>query len=161
MSKIPNLDFTFSANVLFHYAMARAGINEERLKRDFKKQYELDKIVSVKTLTDRKGYCVTTENYELSVSEYGKIQNIKHIGNAKKCRVKEKQARRDVKNQLKKAAATNANHARIEKKYGARKPKNTTINQPETADSAIISTIQAEAKVPRVYVKRRKDLEPH
>jgi len=160
MATTPKLDLTMSAAVLLHYCMARAGINEQRLKQDFRRQYELDAIQSVKPLPDRQGYAVATENYELQVTEYGKINSIKHTGRPRDSRVKEKQRRRDVKQSLKSAA----------KKTGVKKSVKPTPRrgaaphlelQPETPESAIISTIQQEAKVPRVYVKRRKDLEPH
>jgi len=164
MAQTPRLDLTMSAGVLLHFAMARAGLNEERLKKDFRKQYQLDAITSVKTLPDRKGYVVTTENYEMQVTEYGKINTIKHTGRPKDCRVKEKQKRKDVKDRLKTAAKQTANRKRVTKKYPPRPravPSHLQERQPDSAASAIIDTIQNEAKVPRVYVKRRKDLEPH
>ena len=164
MASTPKLDLTMSAGVLLHYAMARAGLNEDRLKKDFRKQYQLDAITSVKILPDRKGYVVTTENYEMQVTEYGKINTIKHTGPARDCRVKEKQKRRDVKDHLKTAAKQTLNRERVAKKYPPRPravPSHLQERQPDSAASAIIDTIQNEAKVPRVYVKRRKDLEPH
>jgi hypothetical protein len=167
MASTPKLDLTMSAGVLLHYAMARAGLNEDRLKKDFRKQYQLDAITSVKTLPDRKGYVVTTENYEMQVTEYGKINTIKHTGKPRDCRVKEKQRRRDVKDHLKTAAKQTANRERVTKKYPPKPPRPRAVpshlqeRQPDSAASAIIDTIQNEAKVPRVYVKRRKDLEPH
>lgn len=170
MAQTPTLDFTMSAGVLLNYCMARAGINEERLRRDFRKQYELDAITSVKPLPDRQGYLVTTANYEMKVTEYGKINAIKYTGKPRDCRVKEKQRRRDVKSGLQTAARQTANRERVAKKYPPKPPKppsprarptHLQEQQPDSAASAIIDTIQAEAKVPRVYVKRRKDLEPH
>jgi len=164
MAQPPKLDLTMSAGVLFNYCMARAGINEERLRRDFRKQYELDAITAVKPLPDRQGYLVTTPNYEIKVTEYGKITGIKHTGKPRDCRVKEKQLRRDDKSGLKTAAKQTANRERVAKKYPQKPravPRHLQEQQPDSAASAIIDTIQQEAKVPRVYVKRRKDLEPH
>ena len=176
MAQPPQLDFKMSAGVLLNYCMARAGINEEWLKRSFRKQYELDAITSVKVLPDRQGYLVTTANYEMKVTEYGKINAIKHTGTARDCRVKEKQRRRDVKSALKSAAKQTANRERVAKKYPPKPPRPKTggggpnwraaagpadPQQPTTAASAIVDQIQAEARVPRVYVKRKKALEPH
>jgi hypothetical protein len=164
MASTPKLDLTMSAGVLLHYAMARAGLNEDRLKKDFRKQYQLDAIISVKTLPDRKGYEVSTANYVMHVSEYGKINNIKHTGKPRDCRVKEKQKRKDVKDRLKTAAKQTANRERVTKKYPPKPravPSHLQERQPDSTASAIIDTIQAEARVPRVYVKRKKDLEPH
>jgi len=164
MAQPPKLDLTMSAGVLLNYCMARAGINEDRLRRDFRKQYELNAITAVKPLPDRQGYLVTTANYEIKVTEYGKITGIKHTGTPRDCRVKEKQLRRDVKSGLKTAAKQTANRERVAKKYPQKPravPRHLQEQQPDSAASAIIDTIQQEAKVPRVYVKRRKDLEPH
>ena len=167
MATTPTLDLSMSAAVLLHYCMARAGINEERLRRDFRKQYELHAITAVKPLPDRQGYVVTTENYEMKVSEYGKINSIKHTGKPGDCRVKEKQRRRDVKMGLKAAVKNTENRERAVRKSAPKPPRPRAVprhlqeQQPDSAASAIIDTIQAEAKVPRVYVKRRKDMEPH
>ena len=164
MATTPQLDLTMSAGVLLNYCMARAGINEERLRRDFRKQYELDAITAVKPLPDRQGYLVTTANYEIKVTEYGKITGIKHTGTPRDCRVKEKQLRRDVKSGLKTAAKQTANRERVARKYPQKPravPQHLQEQQPDSMASAIVETIQKEAKVPRVYVKRRRDLEPH
>jgi len=164
MATTPQLDLTMSAGVLLNYCMARAGINEERLRRDFRKQYELNAITAVKPLPDRQGYLVTTPNYEIKVTEYGKITGIKHTGKPRDCRVKEKQLRRDVKSGLKTAAKQTANRERVARKYPQKPrvvPQHLQEQQPDSMASAIVETIQKEAKVPRVYVKRRRDLEPH
>lgn len=176
MANPPKLDFTMSASVLLHYCMARAGFNEDRLKHDFRRQYELSEITSVKPLPDRAGYLVNTPNYELVVSEYGRIRNIKHTGPARNCRIREKQQRRDVKSGLKAAAAATKNRERVLKKYPPRPPKPkmggggenwraaagpADPQQPKTTASAIVDQIQAEARQPRVFVRRKKTLEPH
>lgn len=135
------LNFKMSAAVLLNYLMAKTGFNESRLKKDFLKQYQLTDPKSI-TANDR-GYIVTTKDYEIRTTRYGKITAVRHA--TRRAGVVEKRQRKVAK---------------------AKKPRHPVPQtakaepQPETHTSAIIDTIQREAQ-PRVFIKRRKTMEPH
>lgn len=130
----------FSAHICMQYLCFRLGIQTQQLQQELERFFEFhDPATQFSPQGDK--IQVTTPNYTMLMSNTGRIDNY------------QRRDRRKPRPQIV-VQATKREQAR------ARKPK-PRPQQPLTSDSQIVEQIQAEARAPRVFVRRRKNMEPH
>lgn len=131
-----------SSHVLLQYAAQRLGINMQRLMNDFMSHYELKNMDNTEVKIKDTHIEIHTLNFIHSLTKHGKLTSIRYRGKRK--------AVARVTSPKPKSRPTKK-HVAIKEPISA---------QPITHASAILDEIRNEAR-PRVFIKRKKTMEPH